>query len=224
MTTYANVEEFRAHVEKTTETSDAVIQQILDAASLAIDNACNKPDGFCAPAAASARTYTGSGTAVQRIDPCSTAPTLVEVKDSPTDTTYTSWAPGDWIAARGDPEAPDFNHTPYTLLLVDPTGDYSHFTSGQFSFQKGFRPDPDVPYRGVPTVRVTAKWGDAALVPPTIRLACIMQAARWFKRGESAWADTVGNADMGQLMYRKSIDPDVSFILREGRLIRPAIG
>jgi hypothetical protein len=223
MTTYANVEEFRAHVTKTTETSDSVIQQILDAASQAIDNACNRPDGFCSPATATARVYTGSGVAHQRIDPCSSI-ILVEVKDSPTDTTYVSWAAGDWIAARGDPESPDFNHTPYTLLLVDPTGSYSFFTSGQFSFRKGFRPDPDVPYRGVPTVRVTARWGEAAQVPPVIRMATIMQSARWFKRGESAWADTVANSDMGQLMYRKQLDPDIAFILKEGRHIRPAIG
>lgn len=225
MTDYATAAEVKAQPDITGATHDTVIAAMITAASLAIDNYCNRPDGFVAlgAGAATARTYTGSGTAVQRIDEC-VAVTALAVKDSPTDSTYTAWAAGDYILASGDPESPNFNRTPYTLLIVDPTGDYSHFTSGQFSFRKGFRPDPDVPYRGVPTVQVTARWGYAATVPATIKQACIIQVCRWLARGGSQWADSIGSAETGTLEFRQELDPDVKMLLVGGRYVRPAIG
>jgi hypothetical protein len=225
MADYCTRQEVKNQPDITGATHDTVIDAMITAASRAFDNYCRRPDGFVALALAAAtyRLYAGSGTAVQRIDEC-TAVTEVNVKDSPTDSTYTAWVPGDYIAASGDQESPDFNHTPYTMLLADPTGDYSFFTSGRFAFRKGFRPDPDVPYRGVPTVQVKGRWGYAATVPDAIKQACIIQVCRWMTRGGSSWADSVGSAETGTMMFRQELDPDIKFILSSGRYIRPAVG
>lgn len=225
MADYCCAEEVKAQIEKTTTTSDAVIEMLIKAASRAIDNKCNRPDGFVALASGSEtdRTYAGSGKGWQYIDEC-VAVTALGVKDSPTDASYTAWLGTDYILARGDPARPDFNRTPYNLLIVDPTGDYSHFTSGAYSYRPGFRPDYDTGYRGVPTVRVTARWGYAATVPDAIKQACIIEVARWLKRGQSAWNDALGSPDLGMLMYKQGLDPATVFLLEQGRYIRPALG
>ncbi len=75
--------------------------------------------------------------------------------------------------------------------------------------------------RGTPTVRVTAKWGYALSCPKRVQEACIVQAARWFKRGESSWADSMATSELGTLMVTKELDPDVRMMLEAGRLVKP---
>jgi len=224
MTSYASIAELKKQIDKTgsTGTGDPTnLQLLLDASTEAINAYTNHPDGFVALTTAAARVYTGDGGPYQWIDEC-VAITLVEVKDSPTDTTYTAWAATDWIAFSGDPEAPDFNRTPYTAIMVAP-GTYSHFVSGRFTQRRGFTPDTTVA-RGTPTVKVTARWGYAVNAPSRVTEACLIQAARWFKRGESSWADAMAPAQFGTLMFTKVLDPDVEAMLRLGRLVRPAVG
>ena len=224
-TDYATLVELKARINKTGSGDDTPLQALLNAAALTIDNFCNRPDGFVADSSASARVYTGSGGAIQRIDECSTV-SAVAVKSSATASSYTAWTTDDYIEFGGDPKRPDFQPTvkgkPYTALMIKPGGDYSHFTSGEYSSLQGFKPDFTVT-RGVPTVQVTAKWGYASTVPLPIKEATITQAARWYKRGQSAWADTVGNPDLGQLMYRKKLDPDIELMLVSGRFVKPAL-
>jgi hypothetical protein len=225
MTSYASIAELKLQIDKTgsTGTGDpANLQLLLDAATEAINGYCNHPDGFVALSVATARAYNGEGGPYQWIDEC-TSISLVEVKDSPTDSTYQSWAATDWVAFSGDPDAPDFNRLPYTAIMVTPNGTYSNFTSGRFTTRRGFMPDTTVT-RGTPTVRVTAKWGYASTCPQRIKEACIIQAARWFKRGESSWADAMAPAGFGTLMFTKVLDPDLENILRYGRFVRPAVG
>lgn len=223
-TSYCTVANLKVQIEKTTAGSDAVLTSIIEAASRAIDNFCGREAGwFVAQAAATARLYSGSGGPVQRIDECM-AVTLVEVKDSPTDSTYDTWAATDYILATGDPRQPNFNKTPYTLLIVDPTGDETHFTSGAYSHVRGFRPLESWGSRGVPTVRITAKWGYATTCPPEIEQACIIQSAQNFKRAQSSWARTVGSADMGIIAYPRDLDPAVKTILVDGGFCRVSLG
>ena len=106
--------------------------------------------------------------------------------------------------------------------MVTATGNESYFTSGRYSQLQGFRPS-FTGSRGVPTVQVTARWGYADAVPAAIRQACIVQAARWFRRGQGQWADTVGNPEMGQFLYRRAVDPAVQMILVHGGYKRPTI-
>lgn len=221
---YATVTELKNRINKTGTDDDTTLAALLEAASTAINNYCNRPDGFIADAAATARIYSGSGQPTQAIDEC-TSITLVAVKDSPTDTTYTSWATTDWDAFGGDPHNPDFQPTakgkPYTGLMYA-NSDYSVFTSGRFISLKGFA-DPERTRRSVPTVQITAKWGYATTAPGPVREACIMQAARWYKRAQAAYSDTLAMPDTGTLMFRKILDPDIQHILEQGRYVKPVI-
>lgn len=223
ITSYATVEELRAQTGKVRTGDDVELQGLLDSATLAINNLCNRPDGFMATTEAVARLFPGSGKFAQRINECISI-SLVEVKESASATAYTAWAAADWIACSGDPEWPDFNSLPYDLLIVSLTGDQNIFTSGLFSGQRGFNQDAGYLARHVPTVKITARWGYADAPPPVIKTACLLQASRWFKRGQSAWADIISNGDSGLMMYRKAVDPDIEFMLQAGRYIVPAIG
>lgn len=211
---YATVDELKDQIGKTGTDEDTVLEAILDAASVAIDNFCQRPDGFEADAAASVRTYSGDGGPILDIDEYVEV-TLVEVKDSPTDDDYTAWEDEDWIPFSGDARRPNLNPIvqgrPYTAIMVSAVGSESIFTDGRTS------------RRGVPTVRVTARWGYAATVPAVVRQAAITQATRWWKRGGSAWADSVGSPTVGQLFYRRDLDPDLKMMLVNGALVRMVV-
>lgn len=222
---YATVTELRNQIQKAGTTTDVELSLILDAVSESIDNFCNRPDGFVSIVNATAREYTGDGSTIQWLDEC-TVISLVEVKDSPSDTSYVSWAAADWIAGRGDPARPDFNRTPFRFVIVSGVGDFAVFTDGTFfSGRRGFRPTSTPHGRGVPTVRITANWGHSATVPFVIKQATIAQSARWFKRAQSAWQDETATTAFGALKFKtRKLDPDIQYMLIDGRLVRPAIG
>lgn len=223
---YATVTELKDIIGKTTAVrpTDAVLGQILDGAAAAIDRFCRRPDGFVADGSASARTFVGSGSGVMRIDEC-TSVTALAVKDAITDTTYTAWTSSDWLAASGDPKKPDYNSTPYTLLVVTPWGDYNRFLSGLGGYRPGFRPDPDIQrLPGLPTVQATATWGYATTVPAQIKIATVMQGARWFKRLQAGMSDALASGELGMVLYTMKLDPDVTMILKDGRFVRPTVG
>lgn len=222
---YATNTELKTRLNKTGAGQDALLTALIDAASIAVNNYCNRPDGFEAVAVATARTYMGSGKPYQWIDEC-IAITAVAVKNSLSDTTYTAWAAADYIKASGDPKNPNFNRLPYTMLITDPNGDYSIFTGGGYSNLQGFPPDIDAKdvARGVQTVQVTARWGYSATAPTPIREATLIQAVRLYKRFESGMSDTLASSDLGQLMYTQPLDPDAIFLLKLGRYIRPPVG
>ena len=207
---YATVIQLRAQMNRDVNEDDVILAEILNAATVSIDRAINRYvpgfEYFKAPAAASARVYAGSGKRWQRIDPC-IAITTVAVKDAYTDTTYTAWTDDDWLAFSHSFERPNFADLPYTALMCDPNGDYSIFTKA---------------YQG-PTVQITARWGATATPPADITEACLMQAARWYKRAQGAMSDTLASGDLGTLLYRQSLDPDIRRILIDGRHVNSVV-
>jgi len=215
---YATAAELRDRIGKVSPDKDTTLDALIAAAERSINTFTNRPDGFIADTIASDRIYSGSGKAHQLIDECA-AITLVAVKDSATDSTYTSWAAGDWIAFYGDAKAPEFQPLtrgkPYNAIMVDPTGTQSVFNTGAYFNGRS---------RAVPTVQITARWGYALTVPVDIREACLMQATRWYKRFEGAMSDALASGELGQLLYRQSLDPDVKHILVNGRYVKPAVG
>jgi hypothetical protein len=222
MANYCTAAELRTQIEKTGTAgsgTDAALAVIIEAVSRTIDQYTNRPDGFVALATGTARYYTGHGRPYLLIDECISI-SLVSVKDSATDTTYTDWAATDWQAASGSPNDPDWNSLPYGMLVILPTGTYAVFTAGEFVTKRGFTPSSDV-LRGTPTVKVTAKWGYAATVPAGIKQAAIALSARWYKQGQSAWADTMTSPELGAMIYRKE-NVDIRMML--GRYVKPAIG
>jgi hypothetical protein len=104
MTSYASITELKLQIDKTgsTGTGDpANLQLLLDASTDAINSLCNRPDGFIALAAATARTYNGEGGPYQWIDECVEI-TLVEVKDSPTDARIRPFFVFYWVKWRSE--------------------------------------------------------------------------------------------------------------------------
>lgn len=224
MSDYATIAEMKAEINLTSVTDDAILQRILDAAERTINQFTGRPNGFLADDDASAKYYNGRGRSFLMIDDCVVI-TEVAVKDSASDTTYTAWnspttslaGDGDWIPCTGDPDDPEYNQFPFTLLIVDPNGDEATFINGAIGVRGGRARAP-----GAPTVRVTANWGYSATVPADIKTANIMQAARWYKRLQSAMADTLASTDFGTLMFRQRLDPDIAMILVEGRYVVPS--
>jgi hypothetical protein len=198
-----------------TATQTAKAEGLLAAVSRTIDGWCNAQDGFIAPAVGTEKVFAGSGRNTQRIRPC-VAISLVEVKES-RDTDYVAWAADDWIAFGGSPSFPTFE-PPYEYIQVDPAGSQAWFLPGRVNSW-------DHRSVNVPTVRVTARWGQFAAITdvPQVREATIFQAAIWYKRLESAGGDTVASADFGVLRFRKSLDPAVVAMLSEARHRRPSI-
>ncbi len=197
-TAYASVEEFKAQSDVTGEQWDAVIQVCLDAAAETIERVCNR-GALVAEVTASARQFAGTGKDVLRIPEC-VAVSLVEVKNG----TWSALAADDWVGFAGDPDFPHFQ-PPYTGLML--TGEGLAYW----------------PETKLPAVRVTARWGYAESTPAAVKLATLAQAYRWFKRGQGSWGDSVGSAEMGLIMFKKALDPDVQMMLVNGRLVKPTI-
>ncbi|MDA4085076.1 hypothetical protein MHAS44199_05265 [Mycolicibacterium hassiacum DSM 44199] len=61
-------------------------------------------------------------------------------------------------------------------------------------------------------VRVTARWGWPA-IPPTIKLATLIQASRLFARRHAPFG-VAGNPEVGQLRLLERLDPDVAISVR----------
>lgn len=213
----------RAAMGIKSDSHDAVLELFLSAAEDTIDLYCARPDGFLAPDSGTVRKYVGRGKPWLMIDEC-VAVEEVEVKASPTGA-YTAWEASDWELAGGDPRRPDFNTTPYDLLLVATGGNYTSFTSGVFNRLSPWKGDIAIGQEQLttPTVRVTARWGYAASVPNQVKMATVAQASIWYKRGQSANTGRVGSNDLGELTFPKTLDPTVKMMLTLGRLVKRVI-
>jgi len=51
--------------------------------------------------------------------------------------------------------------------------------------------------------------------PDTIKQAVLIQANRWWKRKDSAFADVIGIPELGTIIAKKGLDPDVKEIVRQ---------
>jgi len=215
---YGTVEQLKIRIQvSSTPTADQItmMEEILEAASRSIDNICRRPEGFQAATPAEARYFAAGGEAFLRIPSC-TEITAVAAKTSKTDTTYTAWVTpttpmagdGDWIPCTGDSAKPSFNKVPYTLIILDPNGEYTYFPDGGHA----------------PVIMVTARWGLTAAVPADIREACLMQAAIWFKRFQGSMSSELGTLDLGEVKYRRGLSSGVKQILIEGGWVLPLYG
>ncbi len=221
---YATITEARMDIDLIAIKDDLTIARLLDGAARTINTFTGRPNGYFADVTASAKYYNGRGRSFLMIDECVEIDE-VAVKDSASDIIYTAWnspttvlaGDGDWIPCAGDQDDPEYNLLPYDLLIVDPNGDESTFINGAIGVRGGRARAP-----GAPTVRVTARWGYSLMVPDDIKVANIMQAARWYKRLQSSMADTLASTDFGTLMFRQRLDPDVAMILVEGRYYVPS--
>lgn len=221
---YATLAEVKAQPDITGTSNDIVLTALLDVASRLVDAYCNRiDDGFVAGGVSTERLFVGIGKTYCYIDEALSVDE-VEIRYGVNE----EWEPlalGTWAPFTGDGLRPDFNHAPYHGIAltgassqVIPDGrvgnNYSDISYGLTS--ANFPP--------VPTLRVTAKWGYAATVPSVVKQATIIIATRMFKRGQSAWTDATANADLGQMVYTKEVDPDVKALLVLSRMTRPLYG
>lgn len=62
-------------------------------------------------------------------------------------------------------------------------------------------------------IQITGTWGYGETIPPSIREATLLQAARLYKRKDAPFG-VAGSAEHGQLQTITSIDPDVKELLK----------
>lgn len=217
MASYATVDQLRIRTQILSVPSAdqlTMMEEIIEAASRAIDRFCRRETEFVEALVASVQYFTADGKSYLRV-PLFLEIDEVAVKTSSTATEYTVWDPesaymagdGDWYAAHGDPSNPVFG-PPGNLILVSPTGSYSVFPDGE----------------GAPVIKVTAVWGFSDAVPADIREACLMQAARWLKQFQGSMSTELGTVDLGAIQYRRRLSSDVCQILIDGCWMLPLYG
>lgn len=222
MTVYATAAQLKAQPGITSGDDDTVIDLMLSAASAAIDGFCGRPlDGFLASELPSSRLYAGTGLPYLWIDEAVEV-SQVELKFSKTDTVWTLLDVSEYLGFQGGPESPNFNRFPFRALML--TNDRIFPAIGDLQSDFITVDGVSSSMRTLPSVRVTGRWGYADLTPPMVVQATITQAARWFKRGQSFWADTTADSSFGSLSYRQSLDPDIEMMLKLSRLVRPIYG
>jgi len=219
VTVYATTDQFRLAMQQLSAPSAAMLarmEEILEGVSKQFDNFCRRDTyGLVAGVAGTARYYSADGEAHLRIHQ-NVEVTEVAVKASMSAVDYDVWtAPtalmagdGDYVVCRGDVVSPTYGTTPYDLLLIDINGEFSIFCAGV----------------GIPTVRVTARWGPYATTPDDIREACIMQAIRWYKKESASMSSRSSSESLGQITHLRKLDNDVKLILVDGGYVVPLYG
>src|SRR3990167_1236048 len=198
---YATVLELRGALPDSGISSayDILLTDLIRRASRALDRYTKWEAGSFARASTDEETryYDGSGGSQQWIDPYVVAPSLLAVSESGglASSDYTSYPSTDWFvwppnaAAKGEPY--------YRIDLDTLNGNKQVF------------------YKYPKSVKVTAPFGHslASAIPDEIVQATVIQAARWFKRGQQAFQDTSAIVELGQLRYTQKLDPDVAEII-----------
>lgn len=170
---------------------DTAGTHLLEIASRKIDAYVRRKPGAFAVSEDVERFFTGMGDGDLWIGELATEPTSVEVSEDGT-RTLTVWASTDYICA---PYNATDDGIPYTRLELDPNGTKTTW----YNYPKG--------------IKITGKFGFATTAPLEIEEATIIQAVRWFKRGQQAWADAGAIEALAQLRYVGKLDPDVQDIL-----------
>ena len=120
-------------------------------------------------------------------------PTEVAVAEAGDITDYTVWDVTDYMVLPYN--SAEDGH-PYKSLIIDQLNGSKWIW---YSFPKA--------------IKITCKWGWSENVPHVIAEACIVQTARWFKRGQQAFQDAGAVTELMQMRYLKKIDPEVELLL-----------
>jgi hypothetical protein len=165
---YATLAEFREHMGDTgTVLTAAVAERAITAASRAIDKHCGYPHRkFWLDASATAKRYRPDDPYEVWVHDIGSTTDLVIATDTTGDASFaTTWDSADYQLEPLDADAEgDAAFAWWRIVAVD---------------EKTF---PVSRYR--PTLRVTARWGWAA-VPDDVKLACLIKAGSLFERRNS---------------------------------------
>lgn len=176
---YATLADLKARLDITSTNEDAVLEQVIEAASRQID-------GWCGRA-----FFSGEGTRYVTADNPNMVilpddlHTLTELAtDRDDDRVYETVWPVDAIDMQPFPG-------PYQILR--PRRGYA------FPCHRS-------------AIRIEGVWGFAGDTPAAIREACLLQAARLYKRKDAPFG-VAGNAEHGQLQTISRVDPDVKELI-----------
>lgn len=181
---YATLDQLKAQLDiQTGDTGDDdLLERAIEAASRTIDDLCCRR--FYA--ATATRYYAAESWDVIEVDDLVSVATLKTDEDQ--DRVYeTAWGPTDFEL---DPD----DGPPYTRIYATPTGSYAFPT-----WQRR-------------AVEVTGSFGYAASVPIAIEQACLLMAARYWKRKDAPLGIQVGKPEFGNLSIPGK-DPDVEKLL-----------
>jgi|GEM_PF-606731 len=177
---------------------DTLLATLAEQASRMIDQYLRRKPGAFAISRDTVRYFDGNGKQRLSTGELAAAPTSVQVAETGDLNTLTTWAATDYIL--------------YPLNAADDGKPYTHAVIDTLYGSKAV-------WCAYPkAVRITGKFGYATSTPGTINRAAIIQAVRWFKRGQNAYADTGAIVELGQLTHTKKLDPEVELILAPFKL------
>jgi hypothetical protein len=184
---YCTLAELKARLAITDSVDDGVLKAVVEAASRAIDNWTDRV--FYATTAT--RYFTAEDGDLLFVDDLLTVTTLKTIsQNSAGARTYgDTWATVDY-------DLEPFNSTPKTRIRINPGGRYAFPTEA-----KG--------------VEIVGSWGYASTAPDAINEACLLQAARLFKRKDSPFG-VAGTPETGTMALPR-LDPDVRMLLEPYR-------
>jgi len=189
---YASLGDLKSAIRITDTDSDGLLQVALDAATEAINEHCNRT--FVASPDATLRYFEPEGGAVVTDDIYTTDGLLVSV------------------GGVNIPKAVPDVSAGYTLLPENAAATDEPYTGFYYqSFPLSAWPLLFAVRRA--RVAVTAKWGYAAEVPAAVKMACLLQASRWFARRNSPYG-IAGSPELGsELRLLAKLDADVAVML-----------
>lgn len=186
------------HIAGTEE--DELVDRAVRAASRAIDDECGPGRTFTTATVATARVFVPSAPSHVTVDDFWTTDGLIVEVDTAGDGTWaTTLASADWTPWPHNPQP----GRPYTAMLTTAGASW---------------PNPGMRVRR-PTVRVTAKWGWAA-VPAPIEQATQLVAAKLFRRRDTELGVVGVSSEFGAVRVPAS-DPQVRDLLQ--RYMRRAV-
>lgn len=179
----------------TDTTYDTAIGNMITAASRLIDKYVGREANWFSSTDEKTRYYDGSGEVIQEIDEVHTL-TSVSISDGG----GTSSSSYEAITLNTDfyvwPYQYDQLGVPITRLIMDWNGDeytWPHFRKA---------------------VKVVGQFGYSSTPPDDVKMACKIQAVRWFSRAKQMYQDRGGGDFSGQITFAKTeIDPDVKMLL-----------
>lgn len=170
---------------------DAQMEAAIEAASRSIDTYTNRR--FYLDASTSARSYYADTATRCTVDDFSTTTGLIIKTDTGDNGTYDqTWASTEYILEPVNGVVGGVADQPYTSIIA---------TVPKMFPVSGRRP----------RVQVTAKWGWAA-VPHLIEQACLIQAARIYRRAQTPEGFAAGEA-FGAIRVSTRLDPDVQMMI-----------
>lgn len=206
---YTIVAEVKAMMPDTSWSTsyDSILTTIITRASRAIDLFTAREPGAYSVNANTTRYYNGSGFREQWVDEIAEISTVAVAETGVIDNasgsggTYTTWATSDYL--------------PWPYNAANERRPYLRLDLDQLNGSK------QVWYHFPKAIKITGKFGYATTtnLPPEIVQTTIIQAIRWFKRGQQSFQDTGAIVELGQLRYVKTLDPDVAEMIAHFRKV-----